>query len=253
MFIQNKYYKWYNNIVAAAKSRILPPEIKKERHHIIPKSIGGSNENANLVYLTLHEHILCHRLLVKMLHGDSKYKMMHALFLMSHKDKYNLTSREFVFIKSMKRNHTEETKKKISAATKGENNPSFGVPCNEERKEKIRQSKQNLSSESRAKISAAKKGKTGHIHSEETKQKIAESKIGKKRSPFSEEWKQKIGDARRGKKLGPASEESRRKNSESHLGVSHGPMSETAKAKLSESKRGKKIHVDPVTGRRYMA
>jgi hypothetical protein len=36
------------------------------------------------------------------------------------------------------RKHTQETKDKISAKTAGENNPSYGVSCSEERKEKIR-------------------------------------------------------------------------------------------------------------------
>jgi hypothetical protein len=36
------------------------------------------------------------------------------------------------------RKHTQKTKDKISAKTAGENNPSYGVPCSEERKEKIR-------------------------------------------------------------------------------------------------------------------
>jgi hypothetical protein len=33
--------------------------------------------------------------------------------------------------------HTEETKKKISGKVAGKNNPSYGVPCSEERKRKI--------------------------------------------------------------------------------------------------------------------
>lgn len=37
------------------------------------------------------------------------------------------------------RNHTEETKKKISERVLGKNNPSYGVPCSEERKQKIRE------------------------------------------------------------------------------------------------------------------
>jgi hypothetical protein len=35
------------------------------------------------------------------------------------------------------RKHTEETKKKISQKVAGKNNPSYGVPCSEERKRKI--------------------------------------------------------------------------------------------------------------------
>jgi len=34
--------------------------------------------------------------------------------------------------------HTQETKDKISTKVAGKNNPSYGVPCSEERKEKIR-------------------------------------------------------------------------------------------------------------------
>ena len=37
------------------------------------------------------------------------------------------------------RKHTEEAKKKISEKVSGKNNPSYGVPCSEERKRKISQ------------------------------------------------------------------------------------------------------------------
>ena len=37
------------------------------------------------------------------------------------------------------RKHTEEAKKKISEKVAGKNNPSYGVPCSEERKRKISQ------------------------------------------------------------------------------------------------------------------
>jgi hypothetical protein len=35
------------------------------------------------------------------------------------------------------RNHTEETRKRLSQMTSGKNNPSWGVPCSEGRKQKI--------------------------------------------------------------------------------------------------------------------
>lgn len=35
------------------------------------------------------------------------------------------------------KNHTEETKRKISKKVEGKNNPSYGIPCSEERKKKI--------------------------------------------------------------------------------------------------------------------
>lgn len=36
-----------------------------EYHHIIPKCLGGLNNNENLVLLTAREHFICHKLLVE--------------------------------------------------------------------------------------------------------------------------------------------------------------------------------------------
>ena len=63
MFSENKYKKWYDMIIENAQNR----QIKgyKERHHIIPKCLGGSNKKENLVDLTAREHFVCHWLLTK--------------------------------------------------------------------------------------------------------------------------------------------------------------------------------------------
>jgi 5-methylcytosine-specific restriction endonuclease McrA len=47
MYLPNKYTTWYNNIIQRAKSRLLNGY--KERHHIIPKSLGGSDLKENLL------------------------------------------------------------------------------------------------------------------------------------------------------------------------------------------------------------
>ena len=47
--------------MSRAKERI-KPECYTERHHIEPKSVGGANDTANLVYLTAREHLLAHKL-----------------------------------------------------------------------------------------------------------------------------------------------------------------------------------------------
>ena len=65
-------------IIAAATSRTIIPKYV-EKHHIIPKSLGGNNRKENLVNLSAREHFICHRLLVKMLNGDAKNKMIYAL------------------------------------------------------------------------------------------------------------------------------------------------------------------------------
>ena len=81
LFIDNKYTRTYYKIIARAQGRV--NHCYTEKHHIIPKSLGGSNSKSNLVALTAKEHFLCHRLLVKMTEGDNKVKMRRAIWAMS--------------------------------------------------------------------------------------------------------------------------------------------------------------------------
>ena len=84
IFIPNRYTRIYYSIVERAQQRSLPESVYTETHHIIPKSLGGSNNFDNLVKLTFKEHRVCHKLLVKMTEGVSKSKMAYAvLFLLS--------------------------------------------------------------------------------------------------------------------------------------------------------------------------
>lgn len=67
-----------------------------EKHHIKPKSLGGLNDESNLVKLTAREHFICHWLLVKIYQKGSieRNKMLYALWRMqkgndsSHKEHY---------------------------------------------------------------------------------------------------------------------------------------------------------------------
>jgi len=43
-----------------------------EKHHVVPRCLGGSNSKDNLVVLTAEEHFLAHQLLVKMHPGNHK-------------------------------------------------------------------------------------------------------------------------------------------------------------------------------------
>jgi len=77
------YTKLYNNIIAKAVGR------KEcvgyfENHHIVPRSLGGTNECTNLVELTPREHFICHYLLAKMYQPETFewYKMNHAFLMM---------------------------------------------------------------------------------------------------------------------------------------------------------------------------
>ncbi len=81
MFIKNKYFKWYYEIVTKAKTRDIEGYV--EHHHIIPKSLGGTNNKDNLVKLSAKEHFVAHLLLTKMTEGEDKKKMVRAFWLMS--------------------------------------------------------------------------------------------------------------------------------------------------------------------------
>jgi hypothetical protein len=82
IFIDNKYTKCYYRIILRAQFRTDLTDTYIEKHHIIPKSLGGSNRKDNLVKLTAREHFICHRLLPKMTFGSYKKKMLYAQNMM---------------------------------------------------------------------------------------------------------------------------------------------------------------------------
>lgn len=82
LFFQNKYTTWYYCIVNRAKDRVI--DGYTEKHHIIPKTLGGKNNKLNIVSLTAREHFICHLLLTKMLDGKERQKMVYALHMLSN-------------------------------------------------------------------------------------------------------------------------------------------------------------------------
>ena len=97
---ENKYYKCYYSIIANAKIRKIDNEQKYEMHHIIPKSLGGLDTADNLVALTLKEHWICHRLLVKFLKNSHDInKMYNALWMMLQKDYRTVNARIYKQVK----------------------------------------------------------------------------------------------------------------------------------------------------------
>lgn len=95
VFLDNKYQKIYWNLMTSAKKRYTTSDVFYEKHHIFPKSIYG--ENGYIVKLTLREHYLAHKLLVKMTTGKNKAKMVCACFLMMDKNKdfLKINSKEY--------------------------------------------------------------------------------------------------------------------------------------------------------------
>jgi 5-methylcytosine-specific restriction endonuclease McrA len=195
MFIDNKYTKIYNNIIAIAKLRNLSGNVYKEKHHIVPKSLGGSNSDDNLVYLTAREHFVCHRLLTKMTNGIEKAKMVNAVWAMSnlrtnHQNRYLVSSRVYQFLREefsrqhaqwrVGQQHSEDTKKKISIGNKGKQKFTLlGKPRSEQVKEKISNSLKGVqkSESHKQKIKEAHVGFSGKITTLEHRKKISEKKL----------------------------------------------------------------------------
>ena len=111
----SKYIKWYNNLIESRKTRLLPADIYTEKHHIIPRSLGGDDSDNNLIRLLPREHFIAHLLLAKIYTGQNGMKMVHALrrMLTGHtNERYIPNSRVYQIIRTL-------SMEKCS----GENNP----------------------------------------------------------------------------------------------------------------------------------
>lgn len=175
-----------------------------ERHHIVPKCMGGTNDEENLIDLFAREHFEAHRLLA--LENPKNDSLTYAWWMMAHTNNtnqrdYEITAQEYeeakiAFSKMQSetisgenhpmygKHHSEETRKKLSESHKGlfsgNKNPMFGIR---------RTGKDNpmygkcLSEETKKKLSNALSGENnpnyGKEFSNDTKLKMRNAKIGK--------------------------------------------------------------------------
>lgn len=179
----NKYETWYNNITLRGKA-IRDLEYS-ERHHILPKSLGGSDDCENITTLTAREHFICHWLLTKIYtSGKERYLVINALQGMKrenkHQERYssNITSRVYENLK-------EEWSRLSSERVSGENNPMYG-------------DKFYRSEEGRKRQRDAVLGDKNGSKREASRIKISESKKGKTRPEFSKEWREKLSESKKG-------------------------------------------------------
>jgi hypothetical protein len=185
----------YESLIAGAssKSRAKGNGEYFEKHHVVPRAVGGGNEKENLVLLSGKEHYVAHHLLARM-HPQIK-ALQRAFWAMCHirgeKRSYRVTSAVY-----------EAARKEFSAGI-GEvfSKARSGVP---------------LSYERRVRLSEALKGNQhtlGYRHSADSRKKISDAGLGRKRSKesiaqsvanrpervLSEEDRMRCGDGMRGK------------------------------------------------------
>lgn len=190
MFKTNKYTKYYTLLTNRAKGRTLTEYT--ERHHIIPQSLGGSDDKENLVDLTAREHFICHWLLIKMTEGENRSKMLYALNGMRAENKYQqryssaITSRVYERYRIEHAKTHSETMKGRTPVNKGKTMSAEQKALLRERAKANHASGKIYSPESQKKRLEKLKG---YRHSDETKQKQSLAAKGKPKGPHSEEHK----------------------------------------------------------------
>ena len=169
-----------------------------ERHHILPKCLGGTDEEENLIDLFAREHYIAHQLLAK--ENPDNDKLTYAWWAMSHwinettQERYKITSKEY-----------EEAKltysKFMSERMSGENCPFYGVPRYGEDNPHYGHTH---SPETKALLSKLAKGRK---HTQESKDKISNSLKALNRTAWnkgkhlSEEHRKKVSIGSKNSKL----------------------------------------------------
>ena len=234
--VNNHHYARYIKLIELAKFN--PPSGMVEKHHIVPRSMGGSNKKENLVALSPRVHFIAHWLLWK---AYKNGKMANAFWTMKLCNGMRLNSKSYEQAKAVAIEYMASTKrgKKASEATKLKMSlASKGKPRPPEVVEKIRQSHvgQKRTNEAKANMSKAHVGKK---LSSETKAKMSEAKKGKPpnnlgkvykmKKPMPLELRLKLGEQRRGRVM---SKESSIKKS---LATKGRPLSETNKENIKRT------------------
>ena len=93
------YKKIYDSICERGQTRVLSTKVYTEKHHMIPRCMGGSDDINNITILTAKEHYLCHYILAFKLYPNHHGLIKAIDMMMRGKNKYIPTSKTFKFIK----------------------------------------------------------------------------------------------------------------------------------------------------------
>ena len=175
-------YNEYIENILTTRGRFACGEEYGERHNILPKRLGGSDEDNNLMDLYGREHDETHKLLAK--ENPENEKLTYAWWMMSHcaadsnEGRYKLTPEEY-----------EEARiafsKMRSENSIGENNHFFGKHHTEETREKMKENHADVSGDKNPmyrkgyKVSGSKNGMYG-VH-----------RYGKDSPNYGKKWTEK--------------------------------------------------------------
>jgi hypothetical protein len=170
-------FERYVRLINAAKK--LQPVGRSEVHHIVPRSMGGSNAKDNLVRLSTRVHFVAHWMLWK---AYKNPKMANAFWTMSCCNGERINSKTYSIVRAVAAEEIAKAK--------------TGTTTSDKQKAAVKKAMTGkvFSEETRKKISLAKKWKT---HSAEHVAKLTALKIGRKAST---ETRMKMSLAKKGKK-----------------------------------------------------
>lgn len=125
--MQETYKDFIENILVT-RGRFECGEEYHERHHILQKCMGGTNDEENLIDLYAREHFIAHKLLA--IENPDNKKLNYAWTMMAWikngcQQRYNLSPEEY-----------EESKKKFSELSKSKKGIKRG-PMSDDHKRKI--------------------------------------------------------------------------------------------------------------------
>lgn len=197
----------YDRLMQRAVGRALAGY--SERHHVVPRCMGGGDEHSNLVRLTPEEHFVAHQLLVKMHPGV--VSLVHAAVLMAKNATGNkafgwLRRRKAAAMRghaiNLGRKASEETRAKMSLAQRG-NKRALGNKLSAETRARMSAAKRGskrppATDEARANMAAAQRGKT---LSAEARAKLSAAHRGSKRPPRTAQWRERQANAQAGKQV----------------------------------------------------
>lgn len=163
------YLKVYEALIA--KRRASTPSGYSEKHHIVPRSMGGGDDRSNLVRLTAREHFFAHLLLAK-IHGGGQWA---AVFYMmgngkDHERNFAVAARTYEIVRMNHARHVSKVKRGVEPWNKGRK-------FTDEERERYYGNRATGGGSG-----GSRPGPLGHRHTDETKKKMRDAKLGKKHS-----------------------------------------------------------------------
>ncbi len=180
--MENITYEEFIQNILETRGRFGCGDEYHESHHIVPRCMGGEDNKENLIDLFAREHFIAHKLLAQENPDNDNLSFAWTCMAFLKNDyhkRYELTPEEYEVAKkklskiiakaNASRVWSEESKQKLSNTISGENHPWFGRQHTEETKRK-------LSEINKSRMSNPENNPMyGKHHSEDTRKKMRDN------------------------------------------------------------------------------